>query len=43
MTDRLYQRDSYLKTFAARITTVQPEGVILDRTSPHACTSCWTG
>ncbi len=33
MTDRLYQRDSYLKSFGARVTTVRPEGVVLDRTA----------
>ena len=32
MTDRLYQRDSYLRTFDARVTAVRPEGVVLDRT-----------
>jgi Ser-tRNA(Ala) deacylase AlaX len=32
MTDRLYQRDSYLKTFEARVTAVRPAGVVLDRT-----------
>jgi Ser-tRNA(Ala) deacylase AlaX len=33
MTDRLYQRDSYLKTFEARVTAVRSEGVVLDRTA----------
>ncbi len=33
MTERLYQRDSYLRTFDARVTAVRPEGVILDRTA----------
>ena len=33
MTDRLYQRDSYLKTFDARVTAVRPDGVVLDRTA----------
>jgi len=33
MTDRLYQRDSYLKAFEARVTAVGPEGVRLDRTA----------
>jgi misacylated tRNA(Ala) deacylase len=32
MTDRLYQRDSYLRAFDARVTAVCPEGVVLDRT-----------
>ena len=32
MTDRLYQRDSYLRTFDARVVAVRPEGVVLDRT-----------
>lgn len=33
MTERLYQRDSYLKTFEARVTAVEPDGVVLDRTA----------
>jgi misacylated tRNA(Ala) deacylase len=33
MTDRLYQRDSYLETFEARVAGVRPEGVVLDRTA----------
>src|SRR2546425_10727828 len=33
MTERLFQRDSYLKTFDARVTAVRPEGVVLDRTA----------
>ena len=33
MTERLYQRDSYLKTFDARVTGVEPDGVVLDRTA----------
>jgi len=33
MTDRLYQRDSRLKAFEARVTAVRPEGVVLDRTA----------
>jgi misacylated tRNA(Ala) deacylase len=33
MTERLYQRDSYLKAFDARVTATRPDGVILDRTS----------
>ena len=33
MTDRLYQRDSYLETFEARVAAVRPEGVGLDRTA----------
>jgi Ser-tRNA(Ala) deacylase AlaX len=32
-TERLYQRDSYLRAFAARVTGVEPDGVILDRTA----------
>ena len=32
-TERLYQRDSYIKAFDARVTAVAPEGVILDRTA----------
>jgi Ser-tRNA(Ala) deacylase AlaX len=32
VTERLYQRDSYLKAFTARVTAVHPGGVILDRT-----------
>jgi misacylated tRNA(Ala) deacylase len=33
MTDRLYQRDSYLEIFEARVAAVRPEGVVLDRTA----------
>lgn len=33
MTERLYQRDSYVRVFEARVTAVLPEGVILDRTA----------
>ena len=33
MTDRLYQQDSYLRSFEAQIAAVRPEGVILDRTA----------
>src|SRR5437867_6664699 len=33
MTERLFQRDSYLKTFDARVTAVRPDGVVLDRTA----------
>jgi Ser-tRNA(Ala) deacylase AlaX len=33
MTDRLYQRDSYLKAFDGRVTAVRSEGVVLDRTA----------
>lgn len=33
MTDRLYQRDSYLKTFDGRVVAVRPDGVVLDRTA----------
>lgn len=33
MTDRLYQRDSYLKSFDARVTHAAPDGVVLDRTA----------
>ena len=33
MTERLYQRDSTLKTFSARVTHAGPEGVVLDRTA----------
>src|SRR3989442_6561366 len=33
MTERLFQRASYLKTFDARVTAVRPEGVRLDRTA----------
>lgn len=32
MTDRLYQQDSYLRAFDARVTDVRPQGVVLDRT-----------
>lgn len=33
MTERLYQRDAYLKEFEARVVEATPEGVILDRTA----------
>jgi Ser-tRNA(Ala) deacylase AlaX len=33
MSERLYQRDSYLRAFDARVTAVRPEGVVLDRTA----------
>jgi Ser-tRNA(Ala) deacylase AlaX len=33
MTERLYQRDSYLRTFEARVTAAGPDGVVLDRTA----------
>ncbi|MDH4248171.1 MAG: alanyl-tRNA editing protein [Deltaproteobacteria bacterium] len=33
MTERLYQLDSYLKTFTAQVQAITPEGVILDRTA----------
>ncbi len=33
MTDRLYQRDSYLGAFDARVTALRPDGVVLDRTA----------
>jgi Ser-tRNA(Ala) deacylase AlaX len=33
MTDRLYQRDAYLKTFEARVTEARDGGVVLDRTA----------
>jgi len=33
MTERLYQRDSYLKTFTAHVTQSGPEGVVLDRSA----------
>jgi misacylated tRNA(Ala) deacylase len=33
MTDRLYQRDSYLESFEARVAAVRPEGIVLDRTT----------
>ncbi len=33
MTDRLYQHDSYLEAFDARVTAALPEGVRLDRTA----------
>ena len=33
MTERLYQRDSYLREFEARVAAVSPEGVVLDRTA----------
>lgn len=33
MTDRLYQRDSYLRTFDARVIAARPAGVVLDHTA----------
>jgi misacylated tRNA(Ala) deacylase len=33
MTERLYQRDGYLRTFSARVTHAGPEGIALDRTA----------
>ncbi len=33
MTERLYQRDSYLKTFSARVKQAGPGGTVLDRTA----------
>ena len=33
MTDRLYQRDSYLRTFEARVTAADGDRVVLDRTA----------
>jgi Ser-tRNA(Ala) deacylase AlaX len=33
MTERLYQHDSYLKSFEARVKAARPEGVALDRTA----------
>ncbi|HKI98315.1 MAG TPA: alanyl-tRNA editing protein [bacterium] len=33
MTERLYQQDSYLKTFTSRVAAVQDGGVILERTA----------
>lgn len=33
MTDRLYQQDSYLKTFDARVTDVRDDAAMLDRTA----------
>lgn len=33
MTERLYQHDSYLRTFDAAVTAGTPEGVVLDRTA----------
>lgn len=33
MTERLYQRDSYLETFEASVTAVHQDGVVLDRTA----------
>jgi Ser-tRNA(Ala) deacylase AlaX len=33
MTDRLYQRDSYLRTFSARVVQAGPDGAILDRSA----------
>lgn len=33
MTERLYQRDAYLKAFDARVVAVEPGGVVLDRTA----------
>jgi Ser-tRNA(Ala) deacylase AlaX len=32
-TERLYQRDGYLRTFDASVTAVRPDGVVLDRTA----------
>jgi misacylated tRNA(Ala) deacylase len=33
MTARLYQHDSYIQSFTARVTAVRPEGVALDQTA----------
>jgi Ser-tRNA(Ala) deacylase AlaX len=33
VTERLYQRDSYLRTFDARVTEARADGVVLDRTA----------
>jgi Ser-tRNA(Ala) deacylase AlaX len=33
VTERLYQRDGYLRTFDARVVGVRPDGVVLDRTA----------
>ena len=33
MTERIYQRDAYLKSFEAAVVNSTPEGVILDRTA----------
>lgn len=33
MTERLYQRDGYLRSFEARVTGARPDGVVLDRTA----------
>jgi Ser-tRNA(Ala) deacylase AlaX len=33
MTDRLYQRDGYLRAFEARVSDVTADGVVLDRTA----------
>lgn len=33
MTERLYQRDGYLRAFDARVTAVDADGVVLDRTA----------
>lgn len=33
MTDRLYQRDGYLRSFEARVTEARADGVVLDRTA----------
>jgi len=33
MTERLYQRDGYLRTFSARVTDAGPGGIALDRTA----------
>jgi misacylated tRNA(Ala) deacylase len=33
MTERLYQRDSYLRAFSARVTATGDDGVVLDRTA----------
>ena len=32
-TERLYQRDGYLRSFDAHVTAVRPDGVVLDRTA----------
>ena len=32
MTERLYQRDSYLRAFSARVAAVREDGVVLDGT-----------
>jgi misacylated tRNA(Ala) deacylase len=33
MTERLYQRDGYLRAFEARVIEARPDGVVLDRTA----------